>query len=148
MAMAVGAQAIENPIIFADFPDPDVIRVGDTYYMVSTTMHFFPGATIVKSKDLVNWEYCSQPLEELSDGDNYSLRNGRHAYARGMWACSMKEHGGKVYLMINGNDTGGWLLTATTPEGPWQKRKLMCALQFLQIRIKMGFIQECFRVFI
>ncbi|MBO4730324.1 MAG: glycoside hydrolase 43 family protein, partial [Bacteroidaceae bacterium] len=124
MAMAVGAQAIENPIIFADFPDPDVIRVGDTYYMVSTTMHFFPGATIVKSKDLVNWEYCSQPLEELSDGDNYSLRNGRHAYARGMWACSMKEHGGKVYLMINGNDTGGWLLTETTPEGPWQKRKL------------------------
>ncbi|MBP5628997.1 MAG: glycoside hydrolase 43 family protein [Bacteroidaceae bacterium] len=124
MAMAVGAQTIENPIIFADFPDPDVIRMGDTYYMVSTTMHFFPGATIVKSKDLVNWEYCSQPLEELSDGDNYSLRNGRHAYARGMWACSMKEHGGKVYLMINGNDTGGWLLTATTPEGPWQKRKL------------------------
>ena len=56
MAMTVGAQTIRNPIIFADFPDPDVIRLGDTYYMVSTTMHHFPGATIVKSKDLVNWE--------------------------------------------------------------------------------------------
>ena len=124
MATAMGAQTIENPIIFADFPDPDVIRVGDTYYMVSTTMHFFPGATIIKSKDLLHWQYCSQPLAELSDSDNYSLRNGQHAYARGMWACSMKEHKGKIYLLINGNDTGGWLLTATTPEGPWQKRKL------------------------
>jgi beta-xylosidase len=46
-------------VIFADFPDPDVIRVGDTYYMISTTMVNFPGATIVKSKDLVNWEYLT-----------------------------------------------------------------------------------------
>ena len=45
-----------NPIVRADFPDPDVIRVGSTYYMVSTTMYHFPGATILKSEDLVNWE--------------------------------------------------------------------------------------------
>ncbi|HRI22547.1 MAG TPA: family 43 glycosylhydrolase, partial [Panacibacter sp.] len=48
-----------NPLISADFPDPDVIRVGDTYYMVTTTMFVFPGVTILKSHDLVNWEYCS-----------------------------------------------------------------------------------------
>ena len=47
----------QNPIVRADFPDPDVIRVGDTYYMVSTTMHHFPGATNIKSQDMVNWEY-------------------------------------------------------------------------------------------
>jgi len=51
-----------NPVIFADFPDPDVIFVADTYYMVSTTMFIFPGVTILKSYDLVNWEYCSTPL--------------------------------------------------------------------------------------
>ena len=55
----------QNPIVRADFPDPDVIRVGDTYYMVSTTMHHFPGATIIKSQDLVNWEYCAHPLKQL-----------------------------------------------------------------------------------
>ena len=48
-----------NPLISADFPDPDVIQVGDTYYMVSTTMFIFPGVTVLKSHDLVNWEYCS-----------------------------------------------------------------------------------------
>ena len=66
-----------NPIVRADFPDPDVIRVGSTYYMVSTTMQLFPGATIIKSEDLVNWEYCSQPLKALLDDDRYNLRNGK-----------------------------------------------------------------------
>ena len=118
------AQCVRNPIIFADFPDPDVIRVDDTYYMVSTTMHHFPGATIIKSKDLVSWEYCAQPLTQLSTADNYNLADGKNAYARGMWACSMKYHNGKFYLLINGNDTGGWLLTATNPEGSWEKKRL------------------------
>jgi beta-xylosidase len=113
-----------NPVVFADFPDPDVIRVGDTYYMVSTTMHHFPGATILKSKDLVNWEYCAQPLTELSTKDEYNLTDGKNAYARGMWACSMKYHDGRFYLLINGNDAGGWLLTATDPEGRWEKKQL------------------------
>ena len=114
----------KNPIIFADFPDPDVIRVGDTYYMVSTTMHHFPGATIVKSKDLVNWEYCAQPLTQLSSSDRYNLEKGQNAYAAGMWACSLKYHNGLFYLLINGNDTGGWLLTTSTPEGKWEKKQL------------------------
>ena len=114
----------KNPVIYADFPDPDVIRVDDTYYMVSTTMHHFPGATIVKSKDLINWEYCAQPLAELAATSNYNLENGQDAYGKGMWACSMKYHDGKFYLLINGNDAGGWLLTATDPEGKWEKKKL------------------------
>lgn len=113
-----------NPLIFADFPDPDVIRVDDTYYMISTTMHLFPGATIVKSKDLVNWDYCAQPLAQLSANDRYSLLNDQNAYASGMWACSMKYHDGKFYILINGNDAGGWLLTAPDPEGKWEKQQL------------------------
>ena len=120
----MGNGRFRNPIIFADFPDPDVIRVDDTFYMVTTTMHLFPGATIVKSKDLVNWEYCAQPLEQLSAKDRYSLLNGENAYASGMWACSMKYHDGRFYILINGNDAGGFLLTATDPEGRWEKRQL------------------------
>ena len=119
-----GMGKYKNPVVYADFPDPDVIRVDDTYYMVSTTMHHFPGATILKSTDLVNWEYCAQPLEQLSAKDNYCLLNNQNAYAAGMWACSMKYHNGKFYLLINGNDAGGWLLTATNPEGKWEKKQL------------------------
>ncbi len=114
----------QNPVVRADFPDPDVIRVGDTYYMVSTTMHHFPGATILKSQDMVNWEYCAHPLAQLADNDRYNLLNDKNAYAAGMWACSMKYHNGKFYILINGNDTGGWLLTTTNPEGTWQQKKL------------------------
>jgi beta-xylosidase len=113
-----------NPVVRADFPDPDVIRVGEMYYMVSTTMSLFPGATILKSRDMVNWEYCAQPLTQLSTGDNYNLKNGQDAYAKGMWAPSMKYYNGKFYLLINGSDTGYWLLTAENPEGTWQKKKL------------------------
>ena len=120
----LGNGKYKNPIISADFPDPDVIRVDDTYYMVTTTMHLFPGATIVKSKDLVNWEYCAQPLSQLSTSDRYSLLNDKNAYAAGMWACSMKYHNGKFYILINGNDTGGWVLTAEDPEGKWDMKPL------------------------
>ena len=120
----LGTGRYQNPVVFADFPDPDVIRVDDTYYMVTTTMHLFPGATILKSKDLVNWEYCAQPLTQLATTDRYSLLNGQNAYAAGMWACSMKHHDGKFHLLINGNDAGGFLLTATDPEGKWEMKKL------------------------
>lgn len=113
-----------NPIVRADFPDPDVIRVGTTYYMVSTTMYHFPGATILKSQDMVNWEYCAQPLKLLLDEDKYNLSNGKNAYASGMWASSLKFHDGKFFLLINGNDHRAWLLTATNPEGDWEVKRL------------------------
>jgi beta-xylosidase len=121
----------QNPIVRADFPDPDVIRVGNTYYMVSTTMSLFPGATILKSTDMVNWEYCAQPLQQLTSSDEaYQLKNGKDAYACGMWAPSMKYHDGKFYLLINekrpigGWNLNGWLLTTTNPEGTWTAKKL------------------------
>lgn len=120
----MGNGEYKNPVVMADFPDPDVIRVGDTFYMVSTTMHHFPGATILKSKDLVNWQYCAQPLTQLSSSDRYSLLNDQNAYAAGMWACSMAYHDGKFYILINGNDAGGYVLSATDPEDVWEMKKL------------------------
>lgn len=113
-----------NPLIHADFPDPDVIRVDDVYYMVSTTMHIFPGATLLKSYDLVNWEYCSNPLEMIESSDAYNLLNGENRYARGQWASSLRYNDGKFYIMFNTLDEGGFLLTATNPEGPWTLEQL------------------------
>jgi len=127
----LGTGKYQNPVVRADFPDPDVIRVGDTYYMVSTTMSLFPGATIIKSKDMVNWEYCAQPLKQLStDHDGYLLKNGKTAYACGMWAPSMKYYKGKFYVLIcerypvEAWTLKGWLLTAEDPEGTWTAKKL------------------------
>ncbi len=121
-----GAGKFVNPILNGDFPDPDVIRVGDTYYMVSTTMYTFPGATIMKSKDLVNWEYCCNPLTKIDDNDAYNLKNGKEHYAQGMWAASLSYHDGKFYLYFisygrNGVDQGrNVMLTTTNPEGQWK----------------------------
>ena len=56
-----------NPILYTDYPDPDVIRVDDTYYMVSTTMHFMPGGVILRSYDLVHWEHASYVYDVLED---------------------------------------------------------------------------------
>ncbi|MCR4769867.1 MAG: family 43 glycosylhydrolase [Bacteroidaceae bacterium] len=114
----------KNPIINGDFPDPDVIRVGDTFYMVSTTMFYFPGATILKSKDLVNWEYCANPLKQIANNNAYNLEGANH-YSQGQWAASLNYSGGKFYLyfICYGRDkvdnTMNILLTTTNPEGEW-----------------------------
>jgi len=119
-----------NPIVNADFPDCDVIRVGDTYYFVGTTMYHFPGATILKSKDLVNWEFCANPLERIDSNDAYNLLNGKHHYSQGQWAASLKYHDGKFYLYFicygrsGVDDTQNILLTATDPEGLWSMVKM------------------------
>ena len=117
-----------NPVINGDFPDVDVIRVEDTYYMVSTTMYHLPGATIMKSKDLVNWEYCANPLRNILNNDAYNLKNGKHHYAQGMWASSLTYHDGKFYLYFPcstwSEDGQSVLLTATDPEGTWKDTRL------------------------
>ncbi|MBT1701955.1 glycoside hydrolase family 43 protein [Chryseosolibacter indicus] len=112
-----------NPLIPADFPDPDVIFVNDTYYMVSTTMFVVPGVTILKSKDLVNWEYCSNAVSRFDFGPCYNLDNC-HRYSHGQWATSLKYSNGKFYLLFITLDEGGFLCTASKAEGPWEIKKL------------------------
>lgn len=88
---------VKNPIFNADMPDPDVILVGDTYYMVSTTMFFMPGGAILKSNDLVHWELLSYIFETIEDNDIYELKNGKHAYGKGQWATSLIYHNDRFY---------------------------------------------------
>lgn len=112
-----------NPVIPADFPDPDVIRVGDTFYMVTTTMFIFPGVTILKSKDLVNWEYCGNAVPDFSFSPCYDL-DGCNRYGHGQWATSIRYNNGKFYLLFITLDEGGFLCSADKVEGPWEIRKL------------------------
>ena len=112
-----------NPLIPADFPDPDVIRVGDTYYMVTTTMFVFPGVTVLKSHDLVNWEYCSHAVPRFDFSPCYDL-DGCNRYSHGQWATSIKYNNGMFYLLFITLDEGGFLCSTENPEGPWEIRKL------------------------
>ncbi|MBS1662671.1 MAG: endo-1,4-beta-xylanase [Bacteroidetes bacterium] len=118
-----GDGTFTNPVIFADYPDMDVIRVGDDYYMVSTTMFIFPGVTVLKSKDLVNWEYCSNAVPRMDCSKCYNL-DSCNRYHHGQWATSLKYHNGLFYLFFNTLDDGGFVATATKPEGPWNLRHL------------------------
>jgi len=95
---------VKNPIIWADFPDPDVIRIDDTYYMVCTTMFVMPGGPILKSKDLYHWELVSYIFETIEENDIYQLKNGKNAYGRGQWATSLKYHKGTFYACFMCHD--------------------------------------------
>ena len=99
------AQA-QNPIIFADVPDMSMIRVGDTYYMSSTTMHMSPGVPIMKSKDLVNWKLVNYAYDTLADIDELNLNNGKSTYGRGSWASSIRYHNGIYYVTTFAQTTG------------------------------------------
>jgi beta-xylosidase len=112
-----------NPVIYSDFPDPDVIRVDSIYYMVSTTMFIFPGVTILKSYDLVNWEYCCNAVQRMDFHPYYNL-DGGNRYSHGQWATSLKYHNGTYYLLFITLDEGGFLCTAKKPEGPWKIKHL------------------------
>ena len=117
-----------NPIIYADFPDPDVVRVGDAYYMVSTSMHMFPGAQILRSYDLMNWEHCSYVYDTLGETARQRMEGDPaqgpvHIYGKGMWAASLKHHGGLFHLVFTSNDTGhSYHFTAEDAAGPWMRQ--------------------------
>jgi beta-xylosidase len=112
-----------NPVICADFPDPDVVLVDDTYYMVTTTMFIFPGVTVLKSKDLVNWEYCSNAVPRFDFSPCYSL-DSCSRYRRGQWATSIRHQHGRFHLLFITLDEGGFHCTADRAEGPWNIQKL------------------------
>jgi len=110
-----------NPIIKLDYPDPDVIRVDDTYYMVSTTMHFMPGCEILRSYDLINWEHAAYVYETLDNTPEQRLENG-NIYGKGIWAACIRYHKGRFYVCFSANDTEKtYLYTAENINGTWEK---------------------------
>lgn len=116
---------MENPILKCDYPDPDVIRVGDAYYMLSTTMHFFPGGALLRSFDLVNWELVSYLYDILEDTAGARLEDGQSIYGQGMWAPSLRYHDGTFYACFVANDTHKTYLFYTDDiEGSWKRSEI------------------------
>lgn len=123
---AQAASTITNPFIFSDVPDDDIIRVGDTYYMVHTTMFFTPGVPIMKSKDLFSWEICGYVYDKYADGAKQNLQNGQHDYAHGQWATSLRYYDGKFYVFFGSYGTGNSYIYSTNDieSGKWNRVEL------------------------
>lgn len=131
-----GDGTFTNPVMWGDYPDNDIIRVGDTYYMSSTSMHLFPACPIMSSKDLVNWKYESYALSEeealrlANNDDGLTLKNGRNVYDKGPWATSLRysEKLKKFYLLVNMQDgvdsEYAILCVADKAAGPWKAYRL------------------------
>jgi beta-xylosidase len=111
-----------NPVIFADVPDMSIVRVGDSYYMSSTTMHMSPGVPIMKSKDLVNWKLVNYAYDTLANIDALNLNNGESTYGRGSWASCIRYHQGIFYVTTFAQTTGRTHIFTTKDieKGPWK----------------------------
>jgi hypothetical protein len=92
------AQHARNPILWADVPDVSVLRVGETYYMASTTMHMAPGVPIMTSSNLVDWTMAGYVYDVMAQADALNMHAGQNAYGRGSWASSLRYHDGTFYL--------------------------------------------------
>ncbi|MBN2195155.1 MAG: glycoside hydrolase 43 family protein [Polyangiaceae bacterium] len=120
---AVCPASYDNPVIWEDLPDLEIIRVGDTYYYTASTFHHSPGAPVLRSYDLVNWEYIGHSVPVLDFDASYDL-GGSRAYVNGIWASSLRyRESNQTFYWIGcmHNVGGGYVFTATSPEGPWAK---------------------------
>jgi len=112
-----------NPIIYADVPDMSMIRVGDSYYMSSTTMHMAPGVPIMKSKDLMNWTIINYAYDTLANVDAMNLVNGQSTYGRGTWASCINYQKGIFYVSTFAQTTNKTYIykTKDIEKGPWER---------------------------
>ncbi len=113
-----------NPLFYDEFSDPDIIRVGEDYYLAGTTMHSVPGLVVLHSKDLVNWEFSSYCFDRFDDSDDFNLHNGKEAYGQGIWAPAIRYHSGKFYIFSNINGHGLQVFISDSAKGPWKHQKI------------------------
>jgi beta-xylosidase len=114
-----------NPPIYADYPDPDIIRVGNDFYFTTTTFIDVPGLTILHSQDLVHWEVVTHLIPQLTGSANYNITNGVQNYGNGVFASSIRYYNGTFYVVDqpNGQPTAT-MFYSTNIAGPWQSHVL------------------------
>jgi beta-xylosidase len=109
-----------NPLFYDEFSDPDIIRVGDVYYMTGTTMHAMPGLPVLRSADLVNWTLLCYAFDELDIGPEFRLEGGE-IYGQGIWAPCIRYRDGTFYIFSNVNGRKTQIFRANDPAGPWTR---------------------------
>lgn len=111
-----GDGTFKNPLLWGDWADPDVIRVEDEFYFVSTSMHYVPGCPVLKSKDLINWEMAGYAVDKYDEDPRYNLQGGS-MYSNGSWAATIRHHNGLFYVGF------------CTPSRNGAKGSYLCVLQ-------------------
>jgi len=124
--ISISSFSIHNPVIWADVPDIDMIRVEDTYYMISTTMFYNPGAPIMRSKDLASWEIVCYVYDILGDLPKHKLQNNEHDYSHGQWAASIRYKAGTFYVFFASYGTGKSYIFKTNDieHGTWTRSEI------------------------
>jgi beta-xylosidase len=110
-----GNGTYKNPVLHADYSDPDAVRVGDDFYMISSSFEDVPGLPILHSKDLVNWKIIGYVLKQLIPAKHFSIP--RHG--EGVWAPSIRYHNNEFYIYYPDPDFGIYLIKAKKITGPW-----------------------------
>lgn len=119
-----GDGTFTNPFLWGDYPDVDIIRVGDDYYMICSTFCLTPGIPISHSKDLVNWEIIGYAYDTLIGNDVYDMKDGKTRYNGGSWAPCIRYHNGKFHIFYY--DNLGYFVSCVSdkPEGPYTQTTL------------------------
>jgi beta-xylosidase len=121
----------KNPVLNADYSDPDAIRVGDKFYLVASSFDSVPGLPILQSYDLVNWRLIGHALARQLPSDRYSITQ----HGNGAWAPALRFHNGEFYLFYPDPDFGIYMVKSKAAAGPWSKPLL--------IKAAKGWIDPC-----
>ncbi len=117
-----GDGTYRNPILFADYSDPDAVRVGDDYWLTASSFSHVPGLPILHSRDLVNWSLVNHALPRLMPEDHFLVP--RHG--GGVWAPAIRHHDGRFWIYYPDPDFGIFVVTATDPRGRWSEPIRVC----------------------
>ena len=129
-----GNGTFTNPLFYDEFSDPDIIRVGDDYYLAGTTMHSVPGLVILHSKDLVNWTNVSYCFDNFDFPDDaFSLRDHKEIYGQGIWAPAIRYANGQFYVFSNVNGKGLQCYTSKDIRGPWKHHNMQGRIYDLSV---------------
>ena len=129
-----GNGTFTNPLFYDEFSDPDILRVGDDYYLAGTTMHTVPGLVILHSKDLVNWENISYCFDRFDFPDDaFSLKNHQEIYGQGVWAPAIRYANGQFYVFTNINGKGLQCYTSKDIQGPWKHHNMQGRIYDLSV---------------
>lgn len=113
----LGNGKFKNPVLHADYSDPDVCRVGDDYYMTASSFASVPGLPILHSRDLVNWKLIGHAIERLEPQDVFSSVQ----HGNGVWAPSIRFHNDEFYIYWGDPDYGIYMVKTKDPAGKWSK---------------------------
>jgi beta-xylosidase len=116
-----GDGTYRNPVIYADYSDPDVIRVGSDFYMVSSSFNCVPGLPVLHSRDMVNWKIINHVFDRMPPEEVFS----KVQHGGGAWAPALRYHRGKYYVFFGDPDHGIYMSSTEDPAGEWTPLKLV-----------------------